>query len=74
MHNICETIFYMNTNVLQDFHICMSVPLSISQCQAVIKLIEKKIQTKGTLKIGYTKLANYLTLIQKLYQKLSPQS
>ena len=25
-----DAIFYMKTNVLQDFHICISVPLSIS--------------------------------------------
>ena len=27
MRNMCGTIFYIKTNVLQDFHICMSVPL-----------------------------------------------
>ena len=26
MRNLCDTIFYLKTNVLQDFHICMSVP------------------------------------------------
>ena len=46
--------------------------LSISQRQAVIKLIEKKIEIKGTLKIGDQ--YHYLMLIQKLHQKLSPQS
>ena len=46
--------------------------LSISQRQAVIKLIEKKIEIKGTLKIGDQ--YHYLKLIQKLYQKLLPQS
>ena len=46
--------------------------LSISQRQAVIKLIEKKIEIKGTLKIGDQ--YHYLMLIQKLYQKFSPQS
>ena len=46
--------------------------LSISQRQAVIKLIEKKIEIKGTLKIGDQ--YDCLMLIQKLYQKLSPQS
>ena len=30
MHNLGDNIFYMKTNVLQDFHICMSVPLSFS--------------------------------------------
>ena len=39
---------------------------------SAIKLIEKKIDIKGTLKIGYQ--YHYLTLIQKLYQRLSPQS
>ena len=28
MRNLCGTIFYIKTNVLQDFHICMSVPLN----------------------------------------------
>ena len=27
MRNLCDTIFCMRTNVLQDFHICISVPL-----------------------------------------------
>ena len=27
MHNLCGTIFYIKAHVLQDFHICMSVPL-----------------------------------------------
>ena len=27
MRNLCDTIFYINTSVLQNFHICMSVPL-----------------------------------------------
>ena len=46
--------------------------LSISHRRVVIKLIEQKIEIKGTLKIGDQ--YHYLTLIQKLYQKLSPQS
>ena len=39
--------------------------LSISQYQAVIKLIEEKIVIKSTLKTG--EQYHYLTLIQKLY-------
>ena len=27
MRNMCGTIFYIKTNVLQDFHICTNVPL-----------------------------------------------
>ena len=27
--NTCDTIFYMETNVLQDIHICISVPLIV---------------------------------------------
>ena len=30
MRNLRGTIFYMKANVLQDFPICISVPLSIS--------------------------------------------
>ena len=26
-------LFYMTTNVLQDFHICISVPLIMSECK-----------------------------------------
>ena len=28
MRNLHDTIFQMKTNVLQDFHICISVPLN----------------------------------------------
>ena len=28
MRNLRGTTFYMKTNVLEDFHICISVPLS----------------------------------------------
>ena len=28
MRNLCGTVFYIKTNVLQDFRICMSVPLT----------------------------------------------
>ena len=42
---------------------------SISQRRAVIKLTEKKIETKGTLKIGDQYL--YLTLIRKLSKLLA---
>ena len=27
MRNLRDTVFYVKTNVLQDFHICISVPL-----------------------------------------------
>ena len=27
MQNLCDIVFYMNVNVLQNFHICNSVPL-----------------------------------------------
>ena len=27
MRNLRDTVFYVKTNVLQDFHICVSVPL-----------------------------------------------
>ena len=29
MYNLRNTIFYMKTNVLQDLHICISVPLKL---------------------------------------------
>ena len=48
------------------------VQLNICQRQAVIKLIEKKIEIKDALKIGDQ--YHYLMLIPKLYQKLSPQT
>ena len=33
MRNMCGNIFYMKTNVLQDFHICMSAPLKKESIQ-----------------------------------------
>ena len=45
---------------------------NICHCQTVIKLVEKKIEIKGTVTIGDQ--YHYLTLTRKLYQKLSPQS
>ena len=30
MRNLCDTIFYIKTDVLPEFHICMSVPLMYS--------------------------------------------
>ena len=29
MRNLRVTVFYMKTNVLQNFHICISVPLNV---------------------------------------------
>ena len=29
MRNLCVTVFYIKTNVLQNFHICISVPSSV---------------------------------------------
>ena len=29
MRNLGNTIFYKQTNVLQDFHICINVPLNL---------------------------------------------
>ena len=49
-----------------------NIQLSIPPRQAVIKLIEKKIEIKNTLKFGDQ--YHYLTLIRTLHQKLSPQS
>ena len=46
--------------------------LRISQRQAAIKLIGTKMDTKSKLEIGGQ--CHYLTLMQKLYQKPSPQS
>ena len=66
----CNEIKYVFLNSLKQAK--EKSQLSISQRQAVIKLIEKKIEIKGTLKIGDQH--HYLMLIQKLYQKLSPQS
>ena len=46
MRNLRVTIFYIKTNVLQDFRICMSVPLNLkktkirSKCN--LSIIEQK--------------------------------
>ena len=66
----CNEIKYVFLNSLKQAK--EKSQLSISQRQAVIKLIEKKIEIKDTLKIGDQ--YHYLMSIQKLYQKLSPQS
>ena len=36
MRNLRDTIFYMKTNVLQDFHICISVPLKLQIDDAIL--------------------------------------
>ena len=38
MRNLRGTIFYMKTNVLQDFHICISVPLKIMFSKILVVL------------------------------------
>ena len=38
MRNLRDTIFYMKANVLQDFHINISVPLIISQVMIEISM------------------------------------
>ena len=40
MRNLHDTIFYMKTNLLQYFHICISVPLMLNTVAANIALIE----------------------------------
>ena len=46
MRNLCGTIFYIKTNVLQDFRICMSVPLNLKKTEIRSKynlsIIEQK--------------------------------
>ena len=29
MRNLCDTVFYIKMNVLQNFHVCISVPSSV---------------------------------------------
>ena len=43
MHNLHDTIFHTKTSLLQDFHTCMSVPLTIStEADKAIEKIKKK--------------------------------
>ena len=42
MHNLHDTIFHTKTSLLQDFHTCMSVPLTIStETDKAIEKIKK---------------------------------
>ena len=43
MRNLCETVFYIKTNVLQNFHICISVPLK----QLKYKLLQDSMNSKN---------------------------
>ena len=38
MRNLCDTVFYIKTNVLQNFCFCISVPLSGMKTKSLIKL------------------------------------
>ena len=46
MRNLCGTVFNIKTNVLQDFRICMSVPLNLKKTEIRYKwnlsIIEQK--------------------------------
>ena len=48
MRNLCDTIFYMETNVLQDFHICISVPLK--KTAYLHKIKKRQLLTKKTVR------------------------
>ena len=52
MRNLCGTIFYIKANVLQDFRICMSVPLSIAG--AILSLDISRISDKFSSLQHYT--------------------
>ena len=43
MRNMCDIVFSLKTNVLQNFHICISVPLRDSvwviRCKALVRMV-----------------------------------
>ena len=41
LHNLRDTIFDMKTNVLQDSHICITVPINITAKQNACLKIQK---------------------------------
>ena len=49
MRNMCGTIFYIKTNVLQDFHICMNVPLikNFIFCAVDIPIVHAQSMLRG---------------------------
>ena len=57
MRNLRDTIFCMKTNELQDFHICISVPLTFLKNDAGEELFHKK--------IGFFKLVEQLNIPTK---------
>ena len=36
LHNLRDTIFHMKANVLQNFHICISIPLRKQNFQGIV--------------------------------------
>ena len=46
MRNMCGTIFYIKTNVLQDFHICMSVPLNATGIRWIAEFTDYNFKVK----------------------------
>ena len=50
MCNLLDTIFYIKTNVLQDFHICVGVTLSQWKSMGfqfrILTCLQRKIQRK----------------------------
>ena len=71
MRNLCGTIFYIKTNVLQDFHICMSVPLTnsprIMACDLSPSSFKLKRDILPLLTIYVYYLENYLSYQAKIF-------
>ena len=53
MRNLRVTVFYMKTNVLQSFHICISVPLKQIEISIISKITKKIIKKEKCSYIFY---------------------
>ena len=59
MRNLRDTMFYMKMNVLQDFHICISVPLNINSVRNKFEFLSDIIKNNDDiLMISETELGS----------------
>ena len=81
MRNLRGTIFYMKTNVLQDFHICISVPLKIMFSKILVVLSHRSFshfhillllqgRLFGDIVINAWSASIWRNLVNLLWQKL----
>ena len=66
MQNLCDIVFYMNVNVLQNFHICISVSLVMETCRFSFFSHE---QSKRTRNKSLTKAQKLPVLVFKVIKE-----